>query len=290
MASLISSTTERAPVVAGAFYPGSAQRLQNDVDEMLGRATPKVPQIESILGVISPHAGYMYSGATAACAYGALTGHAFDAVIVIGPSHQEYFRGCSVYPGASYRTPLGVVPIHTQLRSALVNEAKRITLSAAGHRGEHSVEVQLPFLQRVLGNFSFVPVVMGDQTLELCENLADAIVSAVSNRRVLLVASSDLSHYHSYEEALSLDHRVVDLIEAYDPRGLMDRLEHRTLEACGGGPIVSVMLAARKLGATSARVVQYCNSGDVTGEKNAVVGYCAALLSKESTPPPPGVN
>lgn len=285
----VTSTTVREPVVAGAFYPASARRLQEDVDAMLRRA-PTSERTGGIVGLVSPHAGYMYSGLTAAHAYGLLRERTFDAVVVIGPSHQEYFQGCSVYPGESYRTPLGVVPIHKEIRSALAQEEKRIFLSVAGHRGEHSVEVQLPFLQRVLGEFAFVPIVMGDQTLELCENLAEAIASSVGNRTVLLVASSDLSHYHPYEEATSLDRRVIDLVEEYDPLKLMDNLEHRSLEACGGGPIVSVMLATKKLGANIARVVHYCNSGDVTGEKGAVVGYCSAVFSRESTDAPPRVN
>lgn len=283
------SLTVRAPVVAGTFYPASPRKLQQDVDELLGRALPP-GDIAGIHGLVSPHAGYMYSGFTAAHGYSALKGRKFDAVIIIGPSHQEYFQGSSVYPGGSYRTPLGVVPVHDELRSRIIREEKRIFLSTAGHRGEHSVEVQLPFLQRVLGEFSFVPIVMGEQTLELCENLADAISSAVGDRKVLLVASSDLSHYHPYDEATSLDGRVIDLVESYDPLQLMDRLEHRALEACGGGPIVTVMLAAKKLGANTARVIHYCNSGDVTGEKGAVVGYLSAVFSKETSTPPSHVN
>jgi len=279
----------RAPAVAGTFYPAPARTLQHDVDDLLERAA-SLKGFSSVYGLVSPHAGYVYSGFTAAHAYKVIRGRKFDAVVVVGPSHQEYFQGVSVYPGESYRTPLGVVPINRELRERMVCDEKRIFLSAAGHRGEHSVEVQLPFLQRVLGEFSFVPVVMGDQTLELCENLSVAITSAVQGQSVLLVASSDLSHYHPYNEAMSLDQRVIELVDSFDPTRLMERLDHRELEACGGGPIVTVMLAARKLGANSARVVHYCNSGDVTGEKDAVVGYLSAIISKESSDLPPRVN
>lgn len=279
----------RPPAVAGSFYPAPASRLQGEIDDFLERAVPP-QQVGLVYGLVSPHAGYMYSGFTAAHAYRSLRNKTFDAVIVIGPSHQEYFQGVSVYPGESYRTPLGEVKIHEALRSKIVAHQKRIVLSVAGHRGEHSVEVQLPFLQRVLGTFSFVPVVMGDQTPELCEHLSEAIVSAVSGENVLLVASSDLSHYHPYEEAMLLDHRVIEFIELYEPLKLMDRLERHELEACGGGPIVTVMLAAKKLGANKARVIHYCNSGDITGEKGAVVGYLSALLSKEPSNLPPKAN
>jgi MEMO1 family protein len=289
MAHLTSTSAIRVPAVAGTFYPASARKLQQDVDEFLERAlTPE--HIGNICGLISPHAGYMYSGFTAAHAYANLKNRTFDTVIVIGPSHQEYFQGVSVYPGESYRTPLGVVPIHHELRSKIIRSEKRIFLSDAGHHTEHSVEVQLPFLQRVLGTFSFIPIVMGDQTIALCESLAEAVASAVAGKNVLLVASSDLSHFHPYEEAVMLDKRVIELVESYDPIKLMERLDHRELEACGGGPIVAVMLASRMLGANSARVTHYCNSGDVTGEKSAVVGYLSALFSKESSSPTPRAN
>lgn len=284
MSPSITPSSIRPPAVAGAFYPASSRTLQRDVDDLLEKAAP-TKTAGSVIGLVSPHAGYVYSGLTAAHAYKVLKGRTFDAVIVVGPSHQEYFQGISIYPGASYRTPLGTVPIHEGLRSKLVQENKRIVLLEAGHRGEHSVEVQLPFLQRVLGEFSFVPVVMGDQTLELCENLAEAIAFAVSGLDVLLVASSDLSHYHPYAEAVLLDSRVIELVELFEPSELMEKLNHRELEACGGGPIVAVMLAAQKLGAGNARVLHYCNSGDITGEKDAVVGYLSAIFSNE----PPGL-
>ncbi|HEY6953378.1 MAG TPA: AmmeMemoRadiSam system protein B [Bacteroidota bacterium] len=289
MSASASLSSIREPAVAGAFYPASARTLQRDVDELLDKAAPAKPA-GRVFGVVSPHAGYVYSGFTAAHAYRALKGMTFDAVIVVGPSHQEYFRGISVYSGRGYRTPLGTVPVNDSLRSAIVQEEKRIVCSDAGHRGEHSVEVQLPFLQRVLGEFSFVPVVMGDQTADLCENLAEALAGAVSGNNVLLVASSDLSHYHPYAEATLLDNRVVDLVELFEPAALMEKLKHRELEACGGGPIVAVMLAARKLGAMSARVVHHCNSGDITGEKDAVVGYLAAILSNNPPDHPRKVN
>lgn len=289
MPSTVSSSSMRAAAVAGSFYPSSPKTLQREVDEFLERV--ELPRHSGkIYGLVSPHAGYMYSGLTAAHAYGPVKGKTFDAVIVVGPSHQEYFQGISIFPGAGYRTPLGNVPIHEDLRSRIAREDKGIMISSAGHRTEHSVEVQLPFLQRVLGSFSFVPVVMGDQTADLARNLADAIASAATGMNVLLAASSDLSHYHPYDDAVSLDRRVIDLVEAFDPIGLMDRLEHRQVEACGGGPIVAVMLAAKKLGAKTSHVVHYCNSGDVSGEKGAVVGYLSAIFTDESPNVPPKVN
>ncbi len=289
MASAVTSSTIRPPAVAGSFYPGSAKILGRDVDALLDQAVaPK--STGTVVAIVSPHAGYRYSGLTAAYAFNAAKGSVYDAVVIIGPSHHEYFDGVSIYPGASWQTPLGIASIDDELRSAIVREEKRIFLSAAGHRAEHSVEVQIPFLQRTLDHFSFVPIVMGNQTMELCENLADAVFSACAGRNVLLVASSDLSHYHPYDEAMSLDRRVVELVESYDPVRLMERLDRRELEACGGGPIVAVMLAARKLGASTGHVIHYCNSGDVTGEKDAVVGYLSAVLTRKPSDLPQRVN
>jgi hypothetical protein len=280
MPSTVSKSSVRSSAVAGSFYPESAKTLERDIDALLEQAV--APNSSgNVLGIVSPHAGYMYSGLTAAHAYKAVKGVAYDAVIIVGPSHHEYFQGVSIYPGSGYRTPLGTVPIHDEFRSAIVREEKRIFLSVAGHRAEHSVEVQIPFLQRTLGSFLFVPIVMGDQTIELCENLAEAISTAVFGHNVLLVASS---------EAVSLDRRVIQMVEAYDPIRLMERLDRHEMEACGGGPIVAVMLAAQKLGANKGRVIQYCNSGDVTGKKDAVVGYLSAMFCRELSDFPLRVN
>ena len=284
-----SKTSVRQSAVAGSFYPAAAGKLQRDVDELLQRAT--VPEkFGTIHGIVSPHAGYVYSGFTAAHSYKLLKGRKFDAVIIVGPSHREYFDGISIFPGECYQTPLGEVPINDKVRSKLIREDKGIVLSTVGHRTEHSVEVQLPFLQRALGSFSFVPVIMGDQSLELCQNLAEVMSSAISGQNVLLVASSDLSHYHTYDEAVSLDKRVIDLVESFDSLQLLQRTQRRELEACGAGPMVAVMLAARSLGANVARVIHYCNSGDVTGEKDAVVGYLSAMFTREAQESSPRVN
>lgn len=269
--------TVRPPAVAGMFYPESASTLSREVDQLM--ESTKSPRPEGIVkGLISPHAGYMYSGSTAARAYGLLHGETYEAVIVVGPSHREYFYGVSLYPGDAYRTPLGDVLIDKNIRSELENIPKNISISDMGHRGEHSVEVQLPFLQKMLGQFSFVPVIMGDQKRELCSALADQLAGVALRHKILLVASSDLSHYHTYDTAVHLDKKVIRLVEKFDGEGLLDLFEQDEAEACGGGPIVSVMLAARKIGANQSKALFYCNSGDITGEKDRVVGYLSAVL------------
>jgi hypothetical protein len=267
----------RQPAVAGAFYDADPGVLRRHVDSLLDQARGTTVK-GSIKGLVSPHAGYMYSGSTAAVGYRLLRGKSYDAVILVGPSHREFFTGASIYPGDSYRTPLGDVPVHKEMRDELVKEGGTIMLSDAGHRGEHCLEVQLPFLQRVLGEFSIVPIIIGNQRREFCLALGNALAKAASRRNVLLVASSDLSHYHPYDEAVKLDRQVIGLVEALDEKTMMDQIEEERIEACGGGPVVSVMHAAKLLGANRSQVLFYCNSGDVTGDKDAVVGYLSAAF------------
>jgi AmmeMemoRadiSam system protein B len=269
--------TVRDPAVAGQFYPGDRKSLEREVDVLLQQAAVSVPE-GTIRGLVSPHAGYMYSGGTAAHGYRLLEGKKFDAVVIVGPSHRDYFEGVTLFPGDAYRTPLGEVPIDREVRDALAGAGEVIKISALGHRLEHSVEVQLPFLQRVLGAFSFVPVVMGDQQRRSCDILAGALVKACRRRNVLLVASTDLSHYHPYDEAERLDRVVIDDIACFQPDRLMDHLESNQAEACGGGPVVAVMKAAAQLGASKVKILHHCNSGDIIPQRNAVVGYLSATF------------
>ncbi len=267
----------RKPAVAGSFYDGDPGRLRDHVDQLLTQASDSDLKGE-VRGLVSPHAGYIYSGLAAAVGYKTLRGSTYDAVLMVGPSHREYFDGVSTYSGDAYRTPLGDVPIHQEIRDALVNQSPLIELSDVGHRGEHCLEVQLPFLQRVLGEFSIVPLIIGNQTRETCLSLGKAIAKSTLGKNVLVVASSDLSHYHPYDAAVSLDRRVIDQVEAFDELALMAQLDSARAEACGGGPVVSVMHAAKLLGANQSRALFYCNSGDITGDKSAVVGYLSAAF------------
>jgi MEMO1 family protein len=269
--------TVRPPTVAGLFYEILPDILQKNIDEYLESA--RVPQPKVIVrALISPHAGYVYSGFAAAHAYKMIEGSKYDCVIVVGPSHREYFKGISIYPGDAYETPFGTIPVNKEIREELLKENAAITSSDSGHRSEHSIEVQLPFLQNVLGEFSFVPVIMGDQSRQLCKELAEAIVRVAINRNILLVASSDLSHYHTYDEAVMLDNLVISELEKFNSETFINKIEEHSFEACGGGPIAVVMNAAQKLGAQKAEILYYCNSGDITGEKGGVVGYLAAAF------------
>lgn len=270
----------RRPVVAGAFYPDDPAALAVAVDGYMDAADVEAVEGE-IVGIIAPHAGYVYSGGVAGRAYSLLRGRRYDTVVVVAPSHRFAFRVASVYGGDGYATPLGVVPVDREMAAAVSDPARGVAYEPRAHSQEHSLEVQVPFLQRALGDFRIVPIIMGDQTESAVRSLAGRIVDAVRampDRRVLLVASSDLSHYHSQEEAVTLDSHVLAAVGDFDPEGLLRSLARGECEACGGGPVAVVMMAARELGAARSSVVGYATSGDVTGDKSQVVGYMAAVL------------
>jgi AmmeMemoRadiSam system protein B/AmmeMemoRadiSam system protein A len=275
----------RKPAVAGTFYPDQPTALAKTIAEMLAKTAK--PAIDGhIIGLVSPHAGYIYSGPVAAFGYKALQGLQYRDVIVIAPCHVETFPGAAVYPGDAYAIPLGNVAIDNELSRKIASYSKNVTLSEVGHRvvgrgGEHSLEVQLPFLKTMLGDFKLVAIVMGSQDMETCKSLADAIAAACKGRDdILIVASSDLSHYHDAKAAKRLDTLIVESINNYDYDNLYEELADQKVEACGGGPIIAMMMAAQKLGATKASVVKYANSGDITGDNSAVVGYLSAVIFK----------
>lgn len=271
----------RKSVIAGTWYPGDPATLRNEVRRYLAKVPPQVVG-GAVAGLVSPHAGYVYSGQVAAYGYRLIEGAHYDAVVVIGPSHRVLFHGASVWPSGGYETPLGVVPVDRELAGAILAADPVMNDERKPHAAEHSVEIQLPFLQVALGSFPFVPVVMGSQDWRSCEALADAIARAARGKNVLVVGSSDLSHFHDYEKARRLDQSVIDLVGNRDSRGLAHRLEDGTSEACGGGPIVTAMLVAEKSGALGAKVLRYANSGDVSGDRRQVVGYLSAAFFRES--------
>ena len=267
----------RESVIAGSWYPGNKDTLKKEIERYIAQAKVSPPKGE-IVALIAPHAGYAYSGGVAGCAYKMLLDQPFDRVLIVAPSHRAYFQGASIYKLGGYRTPLGVVPLDRELADALMQQPVPIDYVPQAHSQEHSLEIQLPFLQVVLRDFKLTPIVMGDQAFENCAQLAESIATVCEGKRVLLLASSDLSHFHPYDEAKRLDQIVIDRVSDFDPAGLSDSLRKGDCEACGGGPMITVMLAAKKLGATKSKVLRYANSGDVTGDNRSVVGYMAAAL------------
>ncbi len=266
----------RKPSAAGYFYPSSPQKLREELSLLLSVARPETIPAD-IIGIVSPHAGYVYSGRTAAFAYNLIKGREYKTVIIISPSHREYFPGISVYEGDAYETPLGIVEVNGKKADELAAGSKLIFKGIAGHRQEHAVEVQLPFMQTVLENFTVVPVVMGDQGKAYIDELAPQLAK-VADKETLIVASSDLSHYHSKQEASELDSLVEKRISEFDYEGLRQDLEERNCEACGGGPIIAMMKAAALLKKSRSVVLDRSDSGDVSGDTGEVVGYISAVI------------
>jgi len=270
----------REPAVAGMFYPDQPDVLSRDVKQYIEKAQKGKVEGE-IVAFVSPHAGYMYSGQVAAYAYKLIEGKTFETVVVVVPSHRALFKGASLYDRGGYQTPLGIVPVDVALSKKMMEKRKEIQFIPEAHAEEHSLEVQLPFLQVVLKTFKLIPIVMEPYwSWETCQSLATAIAETVKGKNVLLIASSDLSHYHSYQKAVELDKVVLNHIERFDPEGLNRDLGQGRCEACGGGPIISIMLAAKALGANKGKVLKYLNSGDVTGDRSRVVGYAAGVFYK----------
>jgi hypothetical protein len=278
----------RAAGVAGSFYPADPSALTATMDSMLAKV-PATTMDGPIVAVIAPHAGYEYSGPVAAFTYAALKSHSYSRVVVIAPSHYEAFDFTSVYDGDAYRTPLGDVPVDKAFVQKLVRADASIQLSSRGHTptaqgAEHALEDQLPWLQHVLGKFTLVPIVMGNQSYENSRALGVALAKIIKNDNAqgdtLIVASSDLSHYHPYDEAVKIDHKTLNAIQAWDYYSMSRNFQTRVWEACGGAPIVATMIAAERMGANQAKLLKYANSGDVTGDKSRVVGYSAWALVK----------
>jgi AmmeMemoRadiSam system protein B/AmmeMemoRadiSam system protein A len=272
----------RKPAVAGSFYPAGAGELARMIDGFLAQATP--PALTDVAAVIAPHAGYQFSGAVAAYSYALLKGRKVERVVVIAPSHVDSFDFSSIYDGAAYATPLGEIPVDqafaVRLAAALKVKPSGRGHIASGQRGEHAIEVQLPFLQRVAGGFKLVPVVMGDQSYDASRALGLALADLIPGPETIIVASSDLSHYRSYAAANAVDRKTLRAIEEWDYLSLSRNIERQVWEACGGGPIVATMIAAEKLGARRATLLKYANSGDTAGGKSQVVGYGALAFSK----------
>jgi AmmeMemoRadiSam system protein B len=264
----------RGSVIAGSWYPGDPKQLRAMIQGFLDKVAPQALAGE-LVGLVSPHAGYVYSGQVAACAYALLSGQSFSRVLIVSPVHRMYPGRFAITDKSSYETPLGSVPLDVELLQAM---ERRVELNRVTQDMEHSLEIQLPFLQHMLGDFLLTPIMMGEQDWESSAELGKAIADAVGNERVLLVASTDLSHFHRYSEAMRLDRLVLDRIAALDPEGLAAILANREAEACGGGPVSAVMVAARTLGVDHATVLKYLNSGDVTGDHREVVGYAAAAF------------
>ena len=273
----------RKSPIAGSWYPSSAAALADAVDGHLAAAEAGDRSLEGelvgeLVAIVAPHAGLMYSGPVAAHAYQLLRGRRFEVVVLVGPSHFAAFDGVAVVAAGGFETPLGIAAIDDACALDLRRATPVVHDDPKVHGREHSLEMQLPFLQRVAPAAKIVPLLMGYQTAETADALGRALTSVLAGRRALVVASTDLSHYHDAVAASRLDAVVLDCVRRFDADALQAALDARPEHACGGGPAVAVMRAAKSAGARDAVVLAYADSGDVTGDKSAVVGYMAAAF------------
>lgn len=281
----------RPPAFAGSFYPENPDTLSKILDDFLQLSKPKIISSEhNILGIVSPHAGYIYSGFVAGKVYRELQGRDFKSVIIISPSHQIYFSYSSVFDGDAYVTPLGPVSVDKTLAYEIASHNSFVKLSNEGHAWktstpEHSLEVQIPFIQKVLPKAKIVPIVMGKQDFQSIHSLVIAIIESIKNlkltNKVLIVASSDLSHYHNYDTAKEIDRKLIETFNNLDYFKLSANAMNHEIEACGYGPIIVAMQVAEALGANKAQSIYYATSGDspfAKRKKDRVVGYLAAAL------------
>lgn len=275
----------RKPAVAGQFYPGDSLRLNMMLAELFGQAAAAdVPEIHgSVRGIVAPHAGYVFSGLQAAKAYQCLSGSSYKTVCILSPSHREYFPAITLYSGDAYTTPLGTLEIDKKGRG-IAAACPGIYQSEEGHRAEHALEVQLPFLQYVLNDFTIIPLVMGDQQESQIAAAAHCVKQLHEHfgRDILFVASTDLSHFHSASRAAAMDLPLIGLLEAYDIEGFASALQSHQAEACGGGPVLALL---RGLGKEKHRVTAfgYSHSGQVLHDDREVVGYTSALVLEKGT-------
>lgn len=272
----------REPILPDhGWYPKDPGKLRSSIESFLAQAQVS-PVKGGIVGIVVPHAGHIYSGHVAAYAYRLIRGMDFRRVILIGPSHHIPFPGVSANQQSGYKTPLGVVPVDQIFARKLLEADSIIKWVPEAHAVEHSLEIQIPFLQVVLKNFQIVPILMGQQDYDTCTRLAKALSKVMADEtKTLLLASTDLSHFHKDQQARVLDHKFIEQLEEFDPQGLFQSLLSGSCEACGGGPVVAAMLASRDRGATKCVVLNYANSGDVTGDRSQVVGYVSALFVKD---------
>jgi AmmeMemoRadiSam system protein B len=265
----------REPAFAGSWYPGRRDRLEAEIDALLGAAADVQ---ERVAGLVCPHAGLMYSGPVAAHGYRAVAHRAYELVVLVGPSHYVSFDGVAASRHAVFRTPLGDLPVDTEAVDALVNSQTSVFEDLRIHAREHALELQLPFLARVLPGVPLVPLLMGRQDRAACDRLATALERVLRGRHALVIASSDLSHFHDRPSARQLDDVVLGRLAAFDADGLQSALEAFDGHACGGGPMVVAMRTAAAHAAGEGRVLQYGDSGDVSGDLDRVVGYVSATF------------
>ena len=271
------------PVVAGSFYPAESILLAGQIDKYLKDAKPEaVPG--DIIALISPHAGYIYSGPVAAFGYKAISGRKYDTVVIIGISHHVPFDGVAYLEKDFYRTPIGDVPIDLEfIRRLAKAEKDTLCKNPQAYEEEHSAEVEIPFLQASIKDFKIVVLLMGRPDYAICSKLARGLVKMIkeSGKKVLIVASTDLSHYFKYDDAAAKDRVTLSELLNFDARRFAEKVSGGECELCGSAPVITALIAGKELGADKIQVLKYANSGDTAGDKSRVVGYASVVIYKE---------
>jgi AmmeMemoRadiSam system protein B len=264
----------RHPAVAGRFYPSDPNILFYDVQSYFSPQTAPAPA----LGCVAPHAGYIYSGPVAGAVYAQL--QIPRHIIILCPNHTGKGRPLAIMSNGTWETPLGQVPIDTLLAGALKQEFPLLTEDFEAHRSEHAIEVELPFLQACRPDFTFVPIALGTGQFEILEKLGDALANVLQAQadKILIIASSDMNHYENDTITRIKDHKAIERVLALDARGLFDVVMREEISMCGFGPTVAMLTATKRLGATSAELVKYATSGDVSGDREMVVGYAGIVV------------
>ena len=271
----------RKPAVSGTFYPGSPEELKEKIENLLNKVEKEELKGE-LIGLIVPHAAYDYSGEIAVYAYKQLEGKNFDTVILIGESHYHRFPGASIGNYQSYYTPLGEVDVDNDLAINIIKYEETIKFYPQVHQGEHSLEVQLPFLQTLLRDFKIVPIILGERSSKLSSKIVKAILqeSKKRDKKILFIASTDLSHFYPYQTALQLDNLTIEAIEKLDSDSFYQGLSYGNYYLCGGAAVGTLLKIAENLEADKIKLLKYANSGDVTWDKSRVVGYAAFIIYK----------
>ena len=279
----------RRPAVAGSFYDGDSKSLNIQIKNcFLNKIGPgKVPLVNlkkqnNVIGLISPHAGYMYSGPVAANGFYkiAIDGKP-DTIIILGPNHRGFGEEVSIMAEGKWETPLGELEIDTDIAEDILRNSKIIKNDKKAHQYEHSIEVQLPFIQYIFGNnIKFVPICMTRQDINTDIEIARSICSSAVDKNILIIASSDFTHYETQEYAENVDKQAINAILEFNPKKLYDMIYHQNLTMCGPGPITVMLIACETLGAKKAELLKYATSGNVSGMYDQVVGYASLIVSK----------
>ena len=279
----------RRPSQAGMFYAGTAEPLKKQIEEcFLHKLGPgKIPKVaksgpRKVVGLICPHAGYVYSGPVAAHSYYRLARDGIPEVFVIlGPNHMGYGSAIALMNEGIWRTPLGDIEIDYQTASKILRASEVIDIDDTAHRFEHSIEVQLPFLQYLYGSeFKFVPIAFLMQDLESSREVGRALAKALEGKNAVIIASTDMTHYEPHEQAVRKDKLALTAVEKLNEEEFYSIIESYNISACGYGPVAALITAAKLLGVKKAEILCYKTSGDVTGDYSSVVGYASACFTK----------